>query len=263
MRVTVTDRSLTPAEAVLWVTADGAGEGAEVRGRLHGPRCLYASTVALAYPLRPTRPADAAPPATARAVIPEPNWWDPRSPFWYEVTAELWSGGRVVAGTNRIHGLRAVRPTPAALVWNGAPLPLRGTEFAGEDEGRCDVELLRRRDAGYNLVVVPVSGPTAAVWSAADRVGLLVLGRTDDDESAAAAEGLAGHACALGWLSRSGRWPRPSRRQLRGLELTGPPAAPPADADFVAGPADLLNGLPSPKLVFGPGTAGGAWGAVE
>ena len=49
------DRSLTPNEAEVWVFVEAESMSAttEVRGRLMGPSCPYASTVDVAYPLRP------------------------------------------------------------------------------------------------------------------------------------------------------------------------------------------------------------------
>src|SRR5687768_8525338 len=94
-RVVVRDRSLSPSGAELWVTVEAESDapGAEVRGRLMGPRCLYASTVEVAYPLRPfPRHPEGLPPLTRRVVIPEPSFWDAESPFLYEGPVELWEG---------------------------------------------------------------------------------------------------------------------------------------------------------------------------
>jgi len=54
-RIDVCDRSLVPAEAEVWITVtpERPAPEAEVRGRLMGPRCLFAETVEVAYPLRP------------------------------------------------------------------------------------------------------------------------------------------------------------------------------------------------------------------
>ena len=59
-RVHVRYRSLSPAAAEVWVSAEvaGATPGAvgELHGRVMGPRCRYATTVEVAYPLRPLPP---------------------------------------------------------------------------------------------------------------------------------------------------------------------------------------------------------------
>jgi hypothetical protein len=89
--VTAEPVRVTPAEAVVVVRVelDGPPAGADLRGKLVGPRRPGATTVEVAYPLRP---ADGDPP-TLRAVIPEPNLWTPAAPFRYDGTVELWRGG--------------------------------------------------------------------------------------------------------------------------------------------------------------------------
>src|SRR5206468_2968618 len=54
-QVIVRNRILDPASSELWVTVrvDRRTPTTEVRGRLTGPRCPYATTVEVAYPLRP------------------------------------------------------------------------------------------------------------------------------------------------------------------------------------------------------------------
>ena len=51
----VCEHSLDPAQAELWisVTAEHLTPTTELRGQLAGPRCLYAATVEVGYPLRP------------------------------------------------------------------------------------------------------------------------------------------------------------------------------------------------------------------
>src|SRR4051794_3816870 len=98
--VQVHDRSVIPAEAEVWVRVvpERLTPATEVRGRLMGPRCAYASTVEVAYPLRPLGPPvgnglravpaarggerppcrwgnDDAPGLTLRVVIPEASLW--------------------------------------------------------------------------------------------------------------------------------------------------------------------------------------------
>ncbi len=90
--VTAEPVRITPAEAVVAVRVelDGPPAGAEVRGKLVGPRRAGAATVEVAYPIRPEPGGD---PLALRTVIPEPNLWTPAAPFRYDGTAELWRGG--------------------------------------------------------------------------------------------------------------------------------------------------------------------------
>jgi hypothetical protein len=197
--VTVQDRVLTPATAELVVTVRVATRSprAEVRGRLMGPQCPFASTVEIAYPLRPLPGGDE---LAARVVIPEPSLWDPQSPFLYEGPVELWEDGRRSEVVRVRHGLRVVRLTPNGLTVNGKPLTPRGKELTAA----CpDDEALRLRQAGYNLLVARVADETAPLWDTGDRLGFLVAGRVD----AAAVKtpgrlaGLRRHPSWLGWIA--------------------------------------------------------------
>src|SRR5690349_13797810 len=111
-RVEVLNHILNPAEAELWITIapnDLLSDG-EVRGRLVGPRCQYATTVEVAYPLRPLsghlkKPGD----LSARVIIPEPSFWDPVSPFLYQGSVEVWTGGKCWCEVPISHGLRLLQ----------------------------------------------------------------------------------------------------------------------------------------------------------
>ena len=79
---------MTPAVAEVILRADVEGE---LRGRLMGPRCPHATTVEIAYPLKalPGREKN----CSAKVIIPEPNFWEPDSPFVYGGPVELWQDG--------------------------------------------------------------------------------------------------------------------------------------------------------------------------
>lgn len=88
-------RRLTQCEAEVWVQVDAERltPTTQLRGKLHGPRCLGVTTVEIAYPLLPARGTDANA-LTARVLIDEPNLWTETTPFVYEGTVELWEEGR-------------------------------------------------------------------------------------------------------------------------------------------------------------------------
>jgi hypothetical protein len=89
-------RKLSPAEAEVWVIVEAAEVTAttEVRGRLVGPRCPGATTVEVAYPLRPfPRLPDGLPPLSCRVVVPDPSLWAPEQPYTYRLLVELWQDG--------------------------------------------------------------------------------------------------------------------------------------------------------------------------
>jgi hypothetical protein len=197
--VTVRDRSLTPAAAELRVVVQTAfcTPRTEIRGRLMGPHCPFASTVEVAYALRPLPEADE---LSARVVIPEPSFWDPQSPFLYGGPVELWEDGGRCEVVQVRHGLRVLRFGPRGLTVNGRPLALRAKELTTA----CpDDEALRLRRSGYNLLIAPVAEETAALWDTGDRLGFLVAGRVnaDDAETPARLAELRRHPSCLGWLA--------------------------------------------------------------
>ena len=189
--VQVRDVRLDPYESEVRVTVvpEHVAPTTEVRGRLVGPRSAYARTLEVAYPLRALPPS---PPPACRVVIPEPTFWDPETPFLYEVRVELWEESQLVDRAEAVHGLRTRGLTPGGLRWNGRPITLRGVARAAltpEDAAAL-------REAGCNTLVAPAHA--AALWDAADRLGFLVLGHVAGSGEPPPA--LRSHACVLGWL---------------------------------------------------------------
>ena len=136
LHVRLSDHSLDPAQAELWisVTAEHVAPTTELRGRLMGPRCAYAATVEVAYPLRPLVASRTR--LSGRVVIPEPSLWEPSCPFLYGGAVELWQDGRRCDQTPIRRGLRRVLLGPAGLRVNGEPLVLRGRTVTECDEAR-------------------------------------------------------------------------------------------------------------------------------
>jgi hypothetical protein len=247
--VEIRDGAIAPPAAEVWVRAHvpEVTPTTELRGRLVGPRCCFASTVEVAYPLRPlpAAPEGFAPPF-GRVVIPEASLWDPQSPFLYEGPIELWQDGRLQHRMTVSHGLRTLTLGPRGLFVNGRRLLLRG-RFV---DALTEAEALTFRAAGANLLVIPVSAATRPLWELADRVGFLVLGevRTLDAgaTSALAALTKAAHASCLGWLVRSDYLgPLPGSHVVGVLADRRPEAPLPPGVTFVAGNAGLADlGLP-------------------
>jgi hypothetical protein len=194
----VRDVSLVPAEAVVRVAVvpERLDTGTEVRGRLMGPRCRFASTVEVAYHLRPVGGGDAGS-VTSRVVIPEASFWDPQSPHLYAGPVELWQGGERQEVVTVRHGLRHLALGPRGLRLNGHLLSLRGRRVTQLDDDAA----LALRLAGYNLAVAPVASETRAIWEVADRIGLFVLGRLLRPGDEALKGELSRHPSCLGWLA--------------------------------------------------------------
>src|SRR5882724_11731562 len=111
MTIQLTTHRLDPAEAEIRI--DGAPG---VTGRFMGPRCHYASTVEVAYYVKPM------PGGGARVTVPEPSFWDPETPFLYEAILQA------ADGTKRSlrHGLRTLQVTAAGWRVNRKPFRVDG-----------------------------------------------------------------------------------------------------------------------------------------
>jgi hypothetical protein len=261
LHVELRDRSVVPAEAEVHVLVfpERLDTRTEARGRLMGPRCRYASTVEVAYHLRPLLVPTGRPAIGLRALIPEANLWSPEAPHLYLGPVELWQDGERCDVVEVRHGLRHCSVGPRGLRVNGRLTPLRGREVNDLDEARA----LALRQAGTNLVVAPVAAAAAGVWEVADRVGLLVLGRVRGPLPEELLPRLASHPSCLGWLlAEAAAAPAglPPGALVGSESLT-----PPVEANFFALPASQAgqHALSRPVLWLGAGAAGEGLGVVE
>jgi hypothetical protein len=255
-------RSLSPMEAEVRLTvfADHVTPTTEIRGRLVGPRCRFATTVEVAYPLRsPPHERGEIPPLTVCAVIPEPCLWDTQSPFLYRALVELWEDGERCDQAQFDVGLASLTMGTSGLYWNGKRLALRGTTRLPAS----DAEALRLRQAGYNLLLAPVA--QIRTWFTAYEVGFLVLGRLALSEQALRQASVAGAMVScLGWLlDKELTAPTPEqaaflaaerqRGRVIALELDRVPSLQrPADLDLLVCKEKALRGLTRvniPKLI--------------
>jgi beta-galactosidase/beta-glucuronidase len=101
-------RRLSPAEAEIWllIEAEAVTAATEVRGRLTGPRCVGATTIEVAYPLKAAPRHEHIPPLSLRVVIPDPSLWEPGRPFVYHAAIELWQDGKLCDQMEADYGLR-------------------------------------------------------------------------------------------------------------------------------------------------------------
>jgi hypothetical protein len=267
-RISVQTIQPSPAQAEVWITVVPERQTAatEVRGRMMGPRCPYASTVEVAYPLRPLSPSQQAnEPAglTRRITIPEASLWEPQCPFLYEGPIELWQDGLLCDRAILRHGLRSVQLKERGLYVNGRPLLLQGREVSA-----CsDEEAMALRRAGCNLLIAALGANTLPLRERADRLGFFLLGRVnnDNDETVRHLELLSGHPSCLGWLIEAADSPPfhvLPRQGLTGLICTAPPnAVALSAAHFLFGAAELAN-LGKPLLVKGEGSPSSSDGCL-
>lgn len=190
-------------------------------GRLTGPRCRYAATVEVAYPLRFGEPTTDGSGLRAdfRVVVPEPNPWHPDAPFFYDL--------RVGDITLPI-GLRTRSVTPAGILWNGRPLETR----VSRSEPSATVAELRM--LGFRAMAV--SPAVVHTWNDADTFGMAVVGVLPADvaEWPAIVAELGARACLFGWLAPADV-PEAATLAAAGHLVSMEGAAVPAWASFVVG----------------------------
>jgi hypothetical protein len=263
---------LNPAHAEVWVSVALASLASttEVRGRLMGPRCVYTTTVEVAYPWREAGrqyASEGNPRLDVRAIIPEPNFWDPESPFLYQGPLELWQDGRRWETVTVRHGLRSFQLGPAGLRLNGRPLALRGLSRTTCTEA----EARALHQAGWNTLLAPATPEAAGLWDLGDRFGFLLLGRVADQDRLRQAFQLQDHPCTLGWVVTLELLQDPvlaaalpnqlaGDGRLVGVEIQRKFAPPlPQTFSFVAGERGLLASLGDdrrPRLVWGDDRTG-------
>jgi hypothetical protein len=211
LRVEVRDHVLTPAaaETHFIVQTEFRTPSTAIRGRLHGPRCHFATTVEVGYPLQNLAPANRSTDdrLTARVAIPEPSLWDLESPFLYEGSVELWESDHRCDIARVRHGLREIRFSPRGIAVNGKRVTIKSKEMK---HACTDDEALRLRQAGFNLIIAPVTDATAALWDIGDRLGILLVGRVASNatETIERITALHDHPCSLGWLAENCALPR-------------------------------------------------------
>lgn len=229
--VVVVDHRLDPVETELrvHVRVESLTPTTEIRGRLLGPRCLYASTIEIAYPLREVSRDEH---IELRAIIPESSWWDPESPFLYEGMLELLQDG-VPCGQAAIrHGIRRLQITSRGLRLNGQPYTLRGKIV---EPVLTEVDARALRAAGFNTLLTNVADANVSLWSLGDRLGFFVLGTSNDiARHLEIRNELTGHPSTFGWVfSRvdflSGPSHETERAMFHGVNTSAPGDLPNAD----------------------------------
>lgn len=187
---------LSPAEADVRfeVTVDRPDKRLDTKGRLVGPRCVYASTVEVAYPLRDS-PAGESNRLSKGVIIPEPNLWEPACPFLYEGTIELLENQSPIDVITMTVGLRTIAISGRSFLLNGRRFEPKAIEIAQVTEA----DLAEARNESYT-VVLPVAEDARPFWQACDRIGVGVFGRLPR-HSMPAREHFANHPCLLGWIA--------------------------------------------------------------
>jgi hypothetical protein len=196
-----------------------------------------------------------------RAIIPEPNFWEPETPFLYRGPVELWQKGQLCDTVQISHGLRTVELGQRGVRVNGHPLTLRGI-FRN---ALTEAEARSLHQANYNTLMVP-AGLELPHWrEIGDRFGFLLLGRISSKEDMKYNDPRLNHPSWLGWVVHAGLFQDelskialPTILSPMGIDLTQVPGELPAGTSFVACDENLLPSsgqIHLPKLVLRKGAA--------
>lgn len=165
----------TTAEARFYVRLRATAEPAwRLVGEVVGPfshrtRCLTA-TVKFRQPLAPS----SAVPSSGgdllvEAVMPDPCFWQPEQPFYYEVGIRLVAGDATLAEVRRQLGLRPVGAHGRRFYMQGKPWVVRAVT---PGPALSDEDLLDALELGATLLVVQ---PPAELCERANRHGVMVM----------------------------------------------------------------------------------------
>jgi hypothetical protein len=190
-----------PVEAILdfVVYPERLSSRTLVQGRFVGPRCAYATTVEVAYPFREWSrqyESEGTPCLNMRVVVPEPNMWEPQTPFLYQASLELLENGQPCDRAEITYGLRSLKLGQRSLLLNGHPFIIRGVVL----DHYSDSAARRCREAGINTILARVSRDSAALWDSAERSGFFVLGSIPNRENLHQAHELQRKTSSLGWV---------------------------------------------------------------
>jgi hypothetical protein len=255
--------TVSPAEADVWFSAvvQRVTPGAEVRGRVVGPRCLFAKTVEVAAPLRSVRHREQEEAVLiARTAFPQPGFWGLDIPLLYRVVVELWQDGQRCEVSGFDLGFRTIELGSGNVLVNKTPYLLQGMPHLPESPE----EAAARRQAGYNLVLADKG--QWHWWVRANPMGFLLLEKVALATLTPQYIGLISQQpCCLGFVlgkelldrspSENESFLRPwqERGVYIGLELDGPPPSLPNGLSFLICPETVLPALlstPLPKLVL-------------
>jgi hypothetical protein len=256
--------SVSAEQAEVWFEVDVQRivSGTEARGRIVGPRCLFAETAEWAAPLRSVvyREKDRVV-LIARTSFPAPCFWDPHDPLLYRVVVEVWQDGQRCARSGFDLGFRRIEMASGQVFVNQKPFFLQGMSSLPQSQEEAAV----KRQAGYNAVLAEKG--QWHWWVRANAMGFLLLEKVAlSTLTPVYIDMLSQQPCFFGFvldgelLERSPheieRFLRPwqERRVPIGLELDGwPPPSLPDGLSFLLCPESVLPKLstvPLPKLAL-------------
>jgi hypothetical protein len=115
--------------------------------------------------------------------VDNPRLWAVSDPFLHDLRITLSSGGREIDRVERRVGFRGLRADGRRVLWNGAPLQVRGILHWGyspphlappTEREHWRAQLIHFRDRGFNLLKCCLWVPPRCVFELADELGMLV-----------------------------------------------------------------------------------------
>ncbi|MCI0492914.1 MAG: hypothetical protein L0Z07_08255 [Planctomycetes bacterium] len=167
--------AVTNVEARVYAQHPKVSTGGHIvlRGRMRGPFCRHARTLAAEIVFRDLGPG---PTALAEAVVPDPCTWSPDLPHYYEADIEAREGQRVVAEYHGMLGIRRLAVRGTSFVLDGRRWVVRGTRPA--EVGDSDLSAWRRE-----RLVMMAANPGDELCESASREGVCLIAELADDEA--------------------------------------------------------------------------------
>ena len=158
-----------------------AADGVSLSGCVRGPFCAHADTLPSEFSLQRL---DREYSDVLRAIVADPCFWTPESPFLYDVTLNLQADGCTEETLHRQIGIRPLGVDGRHFRYAGCRYVMRLVDFSALTEEFCEPHQLLRacRETGTGLLV---PAGEQALADQASREGVLLAARVagDSEES--------------------------------------------------------------------------------
>lgn len=178
------DTNAAEARVYARLPMSDALKGCRLTGKVMGPTTMYGHTLSASIAL-----VDRGPGATllAEAIVPEPCFWSPESPFLYRAVVGLSRGNEILTAVHCTVGIRPLGTAKNRLILEGRPWLLRGVHLANVPS----TPFPDLRKAGLSLVVA-ASRADDGLLELASGLGVALVVQSSGD---------------LSELQRLSRWP--------------------------------------------------------
>ena len=155
----------SPIEARVYArVARDSDNSMRLTGLIVGPECAYAHTLTSTVSFRPRRGERE---IMAEALVPDPCFWTPETPYLYRVNIDLEHGG-CREHAERLFGIRPLGAKGRDLIFASRRWVLRGVSQAAAPNQ--DLGVWRESEAA-----IRVAEPTEELCAAASQIGVLVV----------------------------------------------------------------------------------------